>query len=142
MQQWYSCNKARPKLAKKKTKKERKKERKKKEKRGGTKEKRRLEKIWGVSWNFLLSSVDKTGTFHWLSSKESSWQCRRCEFNSWVMKIPSRRKWPKYCSFRFSISPSNEYLVLTSYKHDWFDIFFVQETLKSCLFLYPHQEAL
>ena len=34
---------------------------------------------WGLPW--------------WLSGKESTCQCRRCEFNSWGMKIPSKRKW-------------------------------------------------
>ena len=29
----------------------------------------------------------------WLSSKESACQCRRCEFNPWVKKIPWRMKW-------------------------------------------------
>ena len=29
----------------------------------------------------------------WLSGKESACQCRRCRFDSWVRKIPSRRKW-------------------------------------------------
>ena len=39
--------------------------------------------------------------------------------------------WPKYWSFSFSISPSNEYLVLISFRIDWFDILSVQGTLKS-----------
>ena len=40
---------------------------------------------------------------------------------------------PKYCSFSFSISPSNEYLVLISLRIDWFDLLSVQGTLKSLL---------
>ena len=32
-------------------------------------------------------------------------------------------RWPKYCSFSFSISPSNEYSGLVSFKIDWFDLF-------------------
>jgi len=39
--------------------------------------------------------------------------------------------WPKYWSFGFSISPSNEYLVLISFRIDRFDILAVQGTLKS-----------
>ena len=39
-------------------------------------------------------------------------------------------RWPKYYSFSFSMSPSNEYSVLISFKIDWFDLFSVQETLK------------
>ena len=42
-------------------------------------------------------------------------------------------RWPKYWSFSFSISPSNEYLGLISFRIDWFDLFAVQETLKSLL---------
>ena len=41
--------------------------------------------------------------------------------------------WPKYWSFRFSISPSNEYSGLISFMIDWFDLFAVQGTLKSLL---------
>ena len=41
--------------------------------------------------------------------------------------------WPKYWSFSFSISPSNEYLGLISFRMDWLDLFAVQETLKSFL---------
>ena len=40
---------------------------------------------------------------------------------------------PKCWSFRFSISPSNEYLELISFRIDWFDLFAVQGTLKSLL---------
>ena len=42
-------------------------------------------------------------------------------------------RWPKYWSFSFSISPSNEYLVLISLRIDWFDLLAVQGTLKSLL---------
>ena len=42
-------------------------------------------------------------------------------------------RWPKYWSFSFSISPSNEYSELTSFKMDWFDLLAVQGTLKSLL---------
>ena len=42
-------------------------------------------------------------------------------------------RWPKYWSFSFSISPSNEYLRLISFRIDWFDLSAVQETLKSLL---------
>ena len=39
--------------------------------------------------------------------------------------------WPKYWSFSFSISPSNEYSGLISFRTDWFDLLAVQGTLKS-----------
>ena len=42
-------------------------------------------------------------------------------------------KWPKYWSFSFSISPSNEYLGLISFRMDWVDLFAVQGTLKNLL---------
>ena len=44
-----------------------------------------------------------------------------------------RMRWPKYWSFSFSISPSNEHLGLTSFRMDWLGLFAVQETLKSLL---------
>ena len=42
-------------------------------------------------------------------------------------------RWPNYWSFNFSISPSNEYSGLISFRTDWFDLFAVQGTLKSLL---------
>ena len=42
-------------------------------------------------------------------------------------------RWPKYWSFSFSISPSNEYSWLISFRMDWFDLLAVQETLKILL---------
>ena len=42
-------------------------------------------------------------------------------------------KWPKYWSVSFSISPSNEYLRLISFRMDWWDLLAVQGTLKSLL---------
>ena len=47
----------------------------------------------------------------------------------WVLCI----KWPKYWSFSFSISPSNEYSGLISFRMDWLDLPSVQGTLKSHL---------
>ena len=41
--------------------------------------------------------------------------------------------WPKYWSFNFSISPSNEYSGLISFRMDWLDLLAVQGTLKSLL---------
>ena len=42
-------------------------------------------------------------------------------------------RWPKYWSFSFSISPSNEHLGLISFRTDWLDLLAVQGTLKSLL---------
>ena len=47
-------------------------------------------------------------------------------------------RWPKYWSFSFSISPSNEYSGLISFRIDWFDLLAVQRTLKSLL---QHQSS-
>ena len=42
-------------------------------------------------------------------------------------------RWPKYWSFSFNISPSNEHPGLTSFRMDWLDLLAVQGTLKSLL---------
>ena len=42
-------------------------------------------------------------------------------------------KWPKYWSFSFSISPSNEYSGLICFRVDWFDLLALQGTLKTLL---------
>ena len=47
-------------------------------------------------------------------------------------------RWPKYWSFSFSISPSNEYSGLISFRMDWLDLLAVQGTLKSLL---QHQSS-
>ena len=47
-------------------------------------------------------------------------------------------RWPKYWSFSFSISPSNEYSRLISFRIDWFDFLAVQGTLKNLL---QHQSS-
>ena len=44
-----------------------------------------------------------------------------------------RLRWPKYWSFSFSISPSNEHLGMISFRTDWLDLLAVQGTLKSLL---------
>ena len=47
-----------------------------------------------------------------------------------------RIRWPKYWSFSFSISPSNAYSGLISFRIDWFDLLAVQRTLKGLLQLH------
>ena len=44
-----------------------------------------------------------------------------------------RIRWPKFCSFSFSISPFSEYSGLISFRMDWLDLLAVQGTLKSLL---------
>ena len=53
----------------------------------------------------------------------------RVLFNDSTLHI----RWPKYWSFSFSISPSNEYSGLISFRIDWFDLLAIQWTLKSVL---------
>ena len=72
-----------------------------------------------VLFSFCLQSFPASG-----SSNQSALQIR----------------WPKYWSFSFSISPSNEYSGLISFRIDWFDFLAVQGTLKS-LFPAPQFES-
>ena len=61
----------------------------------------------------------------------------------WPSIVPSIRifsnesflhiRWPKYCSFSLSISPSNEYSGLISFRMDWLDLLAVQGTFKNLL---------
>ena len=55
--------------------------------------------------------------------------------NKWVSSL---HQWPKYWTFSFSISPSNEYSGLLSFRMDWLDLLAVQGTLKSLL---QHQSS-
>ena len=56
-------------------------------------------------------------------------------FPAWVFSSESALhiRWPKYWSFSFSISPSNEHPGLISFRIDWLDLLAVQGTLKSLL---------
>ena len=51
-------------------------------------------------------------------------------------------RWPKYWSFSFSISPSNEYSGLISFRIDWLDLLVVQGTLKSLLQHYSSKASI
>ena len=51
----------------------------------------------------------------------------------WIYESALCIRWPEYWSFSFSISPSNEYLGLSSFRIDWLDLLAVQGTLKSLL---------
>ena len=51
-------------------------------------------------------------------------------------------RWPKYWSFIFNISPSNEYSGLISFRMDWLDLFAVQGTLKSLLQHYSSKASI
>ena len=82
------------------------------------------------------------------NSCSSSWWCHPtisssvAPFSSCLQSFPAAGsfqmsvlliKWPKYWSFNFSNSPSNEYSALISFRIDWFDLLAVQGTLKSLL---------
>ena len=51
-------------------------------------------------------------------------------------------RWPNYWSLSFSISPSNEYSELVSFRIDWFDLLAVQGTLKSLFQSYNLKESI
>ena len=53
-----------------------------------------------------------------------------------------RIRWPKYWTFSFSISPSDEYSVLISFRMDWLDLLAVQGTLKSLLQHYSSKASI
>ena len=71
------------------------------------------------------------------NSSPLSWWCHPTisfsvvPFSSCLQWVSS--SWPKYWSFSFSISPSNEYSGLISFRMDWLDLLAVQGTLKSLL---------
>ena len=71
----------------------------------------------------------------WSQWCHSSISSSAIPFSSHLQSFPASGsfhiRWPKYRSFSFSISPSNEYSGLVSFRTDWFDLFAVQGTLKS-----------
>ena len=84
----------------------------------------------------------------WSNSCPSSWWCQPTISSSVIPLLlhsvfPRIRgfssesalhiRWPKYWSFSFSISPSNEYSGLIPFRMDWFDLLASQGTLKSLL---------
>ena len=91
---------------------------------------------------------------HWVSDGFSQWHPLppslllpsvfpniRVFFSESVLHI----RWPKYWSFSFSISPSNEYSGPISFRMDWFDLLAVQGTLKSLStesFFIPYQNKM
>ena len=89
-----------------------------------------------ISWSlFKLMSIElvmpSNHLFfcHPLLLLPSIFSSSRIFYNESVLRI----RWPKYWSFSFSITPSNEYSGLISFRMDWFDLLAVQGTLKSLL---------
>ena len=92
------------------------------------------------------------------NSCPSSWWCRPTisfsviPFSSWLQSFPAsgsffnesvlRIRWPKCWSFSFSISPSNEYSGLISFRMDLFDLLAIQGTLKSLLQHYSSKASI
>ena len=87
---------------------------------------------WSLSKLMFIESVMPSNHFilcHPLLLLPSIFSSIRVFSNESVLCI----KWPKYWSFSFSISPSNEYSGLISFRINWLDLLAVQGTLKSLL---------
>ena len=95
--------------------------------------------MWGLSVHHQLPEFTQTHVhqvgdaiqpFHPLSSPSppATNPSQHQNLFQWVTRC---MRWPKYWSFSFSISPSNEYLGLISFRMDWLDLLAVQGTLKS-----------
>ena len=79
---------------------------------------------------------------HWVSDAiqtshpllpASPFACNLSQPQGLFQWVRFRIRWPKYWNFSFSISPSDEYSGLISFKIDWFDLLVVQGTLRSLL---------
>ena len=85
------------------------------------------------SWSLLkllsMESVMPSNLCHPLLLLPSIFPSIRVFSNESAIRI----WWPKYWSFSFSLSPSNEYSGLISFRIDWFDLLAVQGTLQSLL---------
>ena len=72
----------------------------------------------------------------------SSWPCHRQDSSRWLLALSNestlRIRWPKYWSFSFNISLSNEHPVLIFFRMDWLHLLALQGTLKSLL---PHHSS-
>ena len=89
-----------------------------------------------ISWSLLkLKSIESVMPFNHLILcrplllPPSIFPSIRVSSNESVLRI----RWPKYWSFSFNISPSNEYQGLISFRMNWLDLLAVQGTLKSLL---------
>ena len=70
---------------------------------------------------------------HLVLSSPSPLALQLAQFRVFPNMLALHIRWPKYWSFSFSISPSNEYSESISFRINWFDLLAVQETLKSLL---------
>ena len=98
-----------------------------------------------ISWSLLkvmsIESVMPSNhlvLYHPLSSCLQSFPAS----GSFLKKMALHIGWPKYWSFSFSISPSNEYSGLISFRIHWLDLLAVQGTLKSPLQYYSSKASI
>ena len=98
-----------------------------------------------ISWSLLkLMSIESVMPsnhlvlYHPLSSCLQSFPAS----GSFLKKMALHIGWPKYWSFSFSISPSNEYSGLISFRIHWLDLLAVQGTLKSLLQYYSSKASI
>ena len=101
---------------------------------------------WTVAWQAFLS-ITNSWSLMKLMSIESVMPSNHLNLCHPILLTPSifpstrvfstesvlHIRWPKYWSFSFIISPSNEYAGLTSFRMDWLDLLAVQRTLESLL---------
>ena len=66
-----------------------------------------------LAWKIPWMEERTYGLFWWLSSEDSSCQCRTCGFDSWVRNIPQRRKWQLTPGFLLGKSHGQRSLVAT-----------------------------
>ena len=102
--------------------------------------------LWNAAWQASLS-ITNSWSLSKLMSIESVMPSKHLILSCPLLFLPSifpnirlfsnesvlHIRWPNYWSFSFSISPSNEYSGLISFRMDWLDLFGVQETLKSLI---------
>ena len=84
-----------------------------------------------IPFSSCLQSSQHQCLFKWVSYSVSFQMSQL--FSVFSNESALRIRWPKYWSFSFNISPSNEYSVLISFRMDWFDILAVQGTRMSLL---------
>ena len=82
-----------------------------------------------------LSLSQHQGLFKWVSSLQMSQSFQMTQMSQCI-------RWPKYWSFSFNISPSNEHPGLISSRMDWLDLLSVQGTLKSLLQHYSSKASI
>ena len=103
--------------------------------------------LFVVSWTLTMLPCPSPSPGAFTNSCPSSWWCHPTTLSFVPLLLPSifssirvfssesalHIRWPKYWSFSFSISPSNKYSGLISFRRDWLDLLGVLGTLKSLL---------